>query len=266
MLRTASLLLTILVTAAPLAAAVEVSVSLRGSKSSMIRQNQVARAENFTFLRTPDQVHGFVEKGYLVPLPGSADYRVNRGVSFPYARPETRSFVEWISGGYRAACGEPLVVTSLTRTQAVQPANAHELSVHPTGMAVDMRISRNAACRNWLENMLLGLERENVLDVTRERNPAHYHVAVFPHAFRGYLARTATAEPKQRPEPTPQRSVRPAPAAHRPEPVPAPVHGGEAMHSGGGVPRVALALVTFGVLLLFWSERVLGGRRSREWE
>jgi len=60
--------------------------------------------------------------------------------------------------------------------------------VHPTGMAVDLRKSRRAACRAWLERTLLGLERRDLVEATRERWPAHYHVAVFPEPYHRYVA------------------------------------------------------------------------------
>jgi hypothetical protein len=37
--------------------------------------------------------------------------------------------------------------------------------------------------------VLLSLEDKVVLDVTRERNPAHYHVAVFPRQYERYVAK-----------------------------------------------------------------------------
>ena len=56
-------------------------------------------------------------------------------------------------------------------------------------MALDLRRSRRAACRAWLERTLLDLEDEGVLEATRERWPAHYHVALFPAPYKRYLAR-----------------------------------------------------------------------------
>lgn len=187
MLRNTSLALALLLSIATSAAA-ESSVTLKGSRASMIRQNQVAREQDFTFLRTPSQVERFVEEGYLVPVEGNEDYRL-ANVSYPYARPALRTFVERLGAQYRAACGERLVVTSLTRPRSLQPANAHELSVHPTGMAVDLRVSERAACREWLEETLLSLEDGGLLDVTRERNPPHYHVAVFPDVYAAHVER-----------------------------------------------------------------------------
>jgi hypothetical protein len=164
-------------------------VTLRGSRGSMERQHQVARAHDYTFLRSPAQVRDFVEAGRLVEVRGNGDYEVARGVSFPYARQELLTFVERLSEQYRGACGERLVVTSLTRPASRQPGNAHPLSVHPAGMAVDLRISDRAACRSWLEGTLLSLEERELLDVTRERNPPHYHVAVFPEPYMAHVQR-----------------------------------------------------------------------------
>jgi Family of unknown function (DUF5715) len=170
------------------ASAAEVPASLRGSPASMVRQNQVAKESDYSFLRDGAEVQRFVAKGLLVPVDGDDNYRTSR-VSFPYARPEVATFIERLGAQYRDRCDERMVVTSLTRPKVSQPGNAHELSVHPAGMAVDLRISRSAACRAWLEATLLSLERKGLLDVTRERNPPHYHVAVFPEAYGAHLRR-----------------------------------------------------------------------------
>jgi hypothetical protein len=169
--------------------------SLRGSPASMNRQHDVARDEELTFYRTPQAIQEEVEAGTLTPLEGNENYRI-ANVSFAYAVPEVRVFVERLSEQYRDACDEQLVVTSLTRPKSQQPRNAHVLSVHPAGMAVDLRISQNAQCRSWLENTLLSLESKQLLDVTRERYPPHYHVAVFPTPYREYVARLDALKPK----------------------------------------------------------------------
>lgn len=160
---------------------------LRGSMASMRNQHDVARSEEYTFLRTSAQVWKYAAEGRLDTVPGNVDYRVNK-VSFPYARPEVVSFIERIAREYREATGEQIVVTSLTRPTALQPRNAHKLSVHPAGMAVDLRVPFKPSQRQWLEEKLLELEQAGVLDVTRERNPPHYHVAVFPGEFRQWAA------------------------------------------------------------------------------
>ncbi|MEO7456251.1 MAG: hypothetical protein ABIY52_08310, partial [Gemmatimonadaceae bacterium] len=82
-----------------------------------------------------------------------------------------------------------LTITSLTRPTTLQPRNAHKLSVHPAGMAVDLRVPADATNRAWLEKELLALEHDGLIDVTREHTPAYYHIAVFAEPFLKYAAR-----------------------------------------------------------------------------
>lgn len=167
--------------------------SLRGSRASLDVQNRVAREHDYTFLRSGDQVLRFVNSGYLVPVRGNRDFELH-AVSYPYARPEVELFVRRLAEQYRQACGEKLVVTSLTRPQNRQPRNASQQSVHPTGMAMDLRLSRDGNCRNWLEGVLVSLEKAGVLEATRERYPAHYHIALFPRQYVAYVEQV-TEEP-----------------------------------------------------------------------
>lgn len=149
-------------------------------------QNRIAKEHDYTFLRTAADVRRFIDLGLLVPFHGNGDYEIAR-VSHPYGRPALLTFVERLASQYRAACGEELVVTSLTRPRSSQPRNAHRLSVHPTGMAVDLRASRKTSCRRWLDRVLLSLEKQGVLEATEERWPPHYHVALFSNPYLRYV-------------------------------------------------------------------------------
>ena len=179
---TASLLIGIAATSAS-------AQTLRGSRASLDRQNSEARQHDFTFLKRRSQLERFVDAELLVPLEGGEHYRLH-DVSFNVARPEVKLFVERLSAQYLGACGERLVVTSLTRPASMQPSNASARSVHPTGMALDLRVPATRSCRGWLESTLLSLERRRVLDATLERSPAHFHVAVFPDEYLAYVARS----------------------------------------------------------------------------
>lgn len=189
------------------------AAGLHGSPLSMAQQHRIALAESYTFLATRAQVQAFVDDGRLEPVGANADVALS-GVSYPYARPEILLFVDRLGAQYHAATGERLVVTSLVRPRDEQPSNASALSVHPTGMAVDLRVPADPAKRRWLERTLLALEQADVLDVTRELHPSHYHVAVFPAAYRAYVA----AQPRTDPAPDPV-----APVAAAVAPVVAPV-------------------------------------------
>lgn len=161
---------------------------LAGSPSSMVHQHEIAVKEDYTFLRTPGDVRHLADLGGLVPVTEGENVALSK-VSYPFARPEVRSFIEHFAARYREATGDRLVVTSLTRPEALQPANAHKLSVHPAGMALDLRIPADGASRAWVERTLLEMEHDGLLDVTREKHPAHYHIAVFAEAYRLYAAR-----------------------------------------------------------------------------
>ncbi|HEX7051106.1 MAG TPA: DUF5715 family protein [Longimicrobiales bacterium] len=159
--------------------------SLRGSTASLTRQNRQAHAHDFSYLEDPADVKRFVEAGLLVRIPGNEDYTLEK-VSFPYARPAVKLFLEHFAPQYRKVCGAKLVVTSLVRPESRQPRNASDRSVHPTGMAVDLRRDNDPACRQWMRRALLLLEANGVIEATHERHPPHYHVAVFPDPYRRY--------------------------------------------------------------------------------
>lgn len=157
--------------------------SLSGSWASMNKQVQEAARHDYTYIKDPAELQRFVDAGNLVRIAGNEHYLLKE-VSYPYARREVRDFIELLAESYYDGCGEELVVTSLTRPQNRQPRNASRRSVHPTGMALDLRRSWNRSCRRLIEQLLLRLEAYGVLDATLERNPHHYHVALFPRVFR----------------------------------------------------------------------------------
>lgn len=197
------------------------AAGLGGSRASLREAYEIARANDYTFLRTPAQIRDFVKSERLEEVKSSEHLLMNN-VSFPYTRPILRLFIERLAEQYHAATGARLVVTSLTRPTSQQPRNASRWSVHPAGMAVDLRIPAVAAHRGWLEATLLSLEDRQVLDVTRERRPPHYHVAVFPEQYGEYLARlprqkpAAPATPPSKAEPTPVIAAAAHPAASGP--------------------------------------------------
>lgn len=166
-----------------MAATPSLAQSLEGSLAAMNRQRAAAVTAGITFHETVTSVYQAIVDGELVRVQNTADYRLH-AVSFPYTRPESLALLEHLAAGYRQACGERLVVTSLTRPRSEQPRNASRHSVHPAGLAIDMRRSRRYRCRRWLERTLLGLEGDGLVEATRESWPPHYHVAVLPRAMR----------------------------------------------------------------------------------
>ncbi len=191
-------------------AAIEaVPISLQGSPESMVRQHHVALASGYEFMQRPADIRRAVEEGRLIQLEETGPLQLKHP-SESIALPEMKHFLERLATGVESSCGQGIVVTSLTRPKSRQPRNAHQLSVHPAGMAVDLRVPRTARCRRALEESLLSLEEQGVLDATRERAPAHYHVALFPGRYLEFAGLdrvpppdvvTASRVPPRAPEP-----------------------------------------------------------------
>ena len=161
--------------------------SLRGSRTSVNRMYRYAQRHHRHFYETVGGVRRAARSGHFVRLTGNADYRLH-DVSFPYVAPATRTFVTRLARQYRRSCGEQLVVTSAIRPESTQPRNASPRSVHPTGIAVDLR-RPDGRCLTWLRGVLRSLEGRGVLEATEEHWPAHFHVAVFGARYQSYVAR-----------------------------------------------------------------------------
>ncbi|HUF27494.1 MAG TPA: DUF5715 family protein [Gemmatimonadaceae bacterium] len=159
--------------------------SLRGSLASVRRSHAYARTNGLHFHRTGASVRASVSAGRLVALRPSADLRL-AGVAHPYVRPTTALFVRRLAAQHRARCGEPLVLTGATRPLSVRLPNGSARSVHPAGIAVDLR-RPTGACLAWLRRTLLTLEESGLIDGTEERHPPHFHVVVFEVPYRQYL-------------------------------------------------------------------------------
>lgn len=166
--------------------------SLRGSPASINRMYRQAKSERLAFYETSGGVRKAASAGKLVRLEPGQDVQLH-DIGYPFVRPAARTFVERLGEQYHEACGEPLVVTSAVRPATRQPANSTERSVHPTGMAIDLRKPATASCLRWLREALLGLEDRGLIEATEEHWPAHFHVAVFPTPYTKYVAERKAA-------------------------------------------------------------------------
>ena len=151
---------------------------LRGSQESVQKMWDFATTHSLTFYQTPRDIDQAVADGKLVPLTGDASYELTRGVAFSYATREAKQFVAAFAPQYLAACGTPLVVTSAARPTNRQPRNSNPYSVHPTGIAIDLRRPPAGPCQRWLRSALAELEEQGYVEATEERRPVHLHVAV----------------------------------------------------------------------------------------
>lgn len=235
--------LALLLLAALLAPAVAEAASLTPSRPGLLRQVRAANDHGFTYAYDDDDVAAMLRQGDLVRLGGNADYAVKSTVRQPYARPEVKLFVERLADQYRAACGQKLVVTSLVRPKTRQPRNSSPLSVHPTGMALDLRVSESRACRAWLERALVNLEGRGVLEAARERRPPHYHVVLFPDPYVAYVrAKAGGAAVRAVVAAAPQVTATPATATVAPavmEAAPAAAAGEYRVRAGDSLWTIA---------------------------
>jgi LysM repeat protein len=162
--------------------------TLRGSRASVDRIHRQALDHRLEFYETPAAVRKGVASGRLVRLSPNRDFRLE-GVSYPYVLPSAGQFVERLAKQYRSNCGEKLVVTSAMRPRTLRLVNSSDRSVHPTGMAIDLRRPAKPQCLAWLRTTLLALEAAGAIEAVEERNPPHFHVAVFPRPYRQYVMR-----------------------------------------------------------------------------
>ena len=173
---------------------------LHGSKESVEKMYSFAVSHRMPFYLTPTNVDKAIADGRLVALTGDSTYELTRGVGFSYSTREAKQFVLAFAPQYLAACGVPLTVTSAARPMSRQPHNANPHSVHPTGIAVDIRRPPPGPCLTWVRGALAELESRGVVEATEEHHPIHLHVAVLaqpgakvllPNMVRTVVARQA---------------------------------------------------------------------------
>ena len=151
--------------------------TLRGSRAAVDRAFHTAKRRDLPFVRSRREVERLAREGDYVRLSSTRNVRL-KGVTTPYVRPLTRSFLTTFAARYQRSCGGPLVVTSAMRPTSIRLVNSTVKSVHPTGMALDLR-APGGSCRSWMRRELLAYERRGVVDATEERHPAHFHVVVY---------------------------------------------------------------------------------------
>lgn len=153
--------------------------SLRGSASSLTRQQYARKKEGLKLHHSWRSAKQEVRDGGLLRIRPSKTLQL-ANVSHPYAHPELKMLLEKLSRLYWSHCRAPLVVTSLLRPINEQPRNASTRSVHPAGIAADLRVPPHE-CRAWLRQTLSSWERAGLIEATRERRPPHFHLVAIPH-------------------------------------------------------------------------------------
>jgi hypothetical protein len=147
-----------------------------GCQTTSEQQLQYAKGQQLTLVSTVAQYQERIANGYFVPLEGPYLLVL---ADRPYALPSTVKFIAEMSVAYNAAgCGK-LVVRDALRLTSEQPPNGSPHSVHPAGMAVDIRTKYiPSVCADWLLSYVRLKESAGKVDATHELRPEHLHVVV----------------------------------------------------------------------------------------
>ncbi len=169
------------------------AASLKGSRTSMERQNAEATVSELSFIENDAQLESMVRNGYLVPLPTTVGLSIDPRLDakWQYVRPWTARFLVHLGVDFHKEFGKSLQINSAVRTVERQeelreknrnaaPPNGERRSVHPTGAAIDIaKLGRSGREVRWLARRLLQLERDGLIEATEERrNQAVFHVMV----------------------------------------------------------------------------------------
>jgi hypothetical protein len=156
------------------------TVCFIGKRATMAEQAYYyARAYGFDLTYSSDEFWAMVNRGMFVHIKSSPDIPLKVIFGTPFVLPSTARFTRRLAYAYsEGGCGD-LYVTGGGRFRTFR--NSSEFSVHPAGMAVDIRIrGLSEDCKQLLYRELYQAEADRVADVTEERWPAHLHVVVIP--------------------------------------------------------------------------------------
>lgn len=155
--------------------AAEVSL-VGGCQTSSLQQHSYALKQNLTFVTSAAEYQTLIAQGHFVRLKGP---HLQVLAKRPYALPSTVSFMQEMSAAYQATgCGQ-VVVKDAVRLMSERPPNGSWYSVHPAGMAIDIRIRYIAPeCADWLRMYVRQKEAAGAVDGTHELHPEHLHIVV----------------------------------------------------------------------------------------
>jgi hypothetical protein len=166
---------------------------LKGSRASLVRQNERSEADGLERIEDDDQLNELRSQHALVAVPVSMSLRVNTElpVNRRYCRPWTAHFLGDLARVHYARFRRPLQVNSAVRTVEYQrhliavngnaaPAEGDIASPHLTGATIDiakkgLSISEIA----WMRAYLLPLQTAGKIDVEEEFYQSCFHITVY---------------------------------------------------------------------------------------
>jgi Family of unknown function (DUF5715) len=166
---------------------------LRGSRESLLRQNERADQEGLTRVADDQELEAMSARKELVPLPVSAALHADPRLELNrrYCRPWAARFLVNLANAYYARFRKPLQVNSAVRTVAYQkhlllingnaaPAEGDTRSPHLTGEAVDIgKKGLSSGQIGWMRAYLSALQAAGKLDVEEEFEQACFHISVY---------------------------------------------------------------------------------------
>lgn len=166
---------------------------LRGSRESLLRQNEKDAAEGLVRIQDDAQLNAMRADHQLVPVPASAGLLVNPALPYNrrYCRPMTARFLSDLARSHYARFHRAIQVNSAVRTVAFQrslmeingnaaAADGDLASPHLTGAAVD--IGKKGLSETeiaWMRAWLLPLQQAGKIDVEEEFYQACFHITVY---------------------------------------------------------------------------------------
>ncbi len=168
--------------------------SLRGSPSSVERQNKQGKRENLSKIKNEEMIKRFVKAGLLVRIP-DGKYGVVVDSELPlnrrFCRPQTVDFIKDLGTRFEKKFGKPIQVNSCVRdieTQAeLRKRNRNaaktygaRASSHLMGSTVDIaRLGLTLTEQKFIRSRLLFHEGAGRIEATEEKRQAVWHVMVF---------------------------------------------------------------------------------------
>jgi hypothetical protein len=180
---------------------------LKGSRESLIRQNQRAEAEGLDRIEDDDQLDELRTQHALVAVPVSMSLRVNTDlpVNRRYCRPWTARFLSDLGRVHYERFHRSLQVNSAVRTVEYQrrlievngnaaPAEGDIASPHLTGATIDIgKKGLSMSEIAWMRAYLLPLQTAGKIDVEEEFHQACFHITV----YKSYAPATPKPVPHQ---------------------------------------------------------------------
>ncbi len=165
---------------------------LRGSRESMLRQNDEIDRLQLTRIANDDELLDLVTREELVPLENTNALLINPSIedNRRYSRPWTRDFVNDISDDFYAKFHQKIILTSAVRTQEQQtklrrrnrnaaPSDGEIASSHLAGTTIDFaKKGMSKAQRKWFDHYVYDLQQSGLVEAAEERRQACYHIMV----------------------------------------------------------------------------------------